>query len=125
MPIGKKLSDLLNESNENVNSISTKIGVSPQTLYSIIKRDNMKVDFDVLIKLSKALNVSVEYFYEPQDVRSDKVAPKKIDAVKERLLKNYASLNQEGRERLCNYSDDLVSSGRYTKNNKPDFCADA
>lgn len=64
MPIGKRLDDLINLRNENVNSIATQIGVSPQTIYSIIKRDNMKVDFDVLMKLAKRLDVSVEYFYE-------------------------------------------------------------
>ena len=34
-------------------------------------------------------------------------------------------LNPEGRERLCEYADDLVSSGKYTKNNQSEICADA
>ncbi len=65
MPIGKKLDDLLRLRKENVNSISSHIGVSAQTIYSIIKRDNMKVDLDVLFKLAAALDVPVDYFYEP------------------------------------------------------------
>ena len=115
MPIGKRLSDLLNARNENVNSVSAEIGVSPQTLYSIIKRDNMKVDFDVLMKLSKVLNVSVEYFYEPQMKKSPAPAEAEAGGLldEKRLLTNYNDLNKEGKEKLLSYSDDLISSGNY------------
>ena len=61
--IGKTLQNLLDEKGINVNELSKMINVSNQTLYSIIKRDNMKIDFEVLLKICKALNVSVEYFY--------------------------------------------------------------
>lgn len=61
--IGKALQSLLNQKGMNVNELSKMIGVSNQTLYSIIKRDNMKIDFEILLKICKALNVSVEYFY--------------------------------------------------------------
>lgn len=61
--IGKTLQNLLDEKGINVNELSKMIDVSNQTLYSIIKRDNMKIDFEVLLKICKALNVSVEYFY--------------------------------------------------------------
>lgn len=61
--IGKLLQNLLDEKGMNVNELSKIIDVSNQTLYSIIKRDNMKIDFEILLKICKALNVSVEYFY--------------------------------------------------------------
>ena len=63
MLIGKTLQHLLDEKGINVNELSKMINVSNQTLYSIIKRDNMKIDFEVLLKICSALNVSVEYFY--------------------------------------------------------------
>ena len=65
MPIGKRLDDLIKMRKENVNSLSAQIGISPQTVYSIIKRDNMKADLDVLFKLASALDVPIDYFYEP------------------------------------------------------------
>lgn len=35
------------------------------------------------------------------------------DVRKERLSRNYDALNNDGRQRLVDYSDDLVSGGRY------------
>ncbi|MDR1003259.1 MAG: helix-turn-helix transcriptional regulator [Oscillospiraceae bacterium] len=61
--IGKTLQEILDEKNMNVNELARTINVSNQTLYSIIKRDNMKIDFDVLLKICAALNVNVERFY--------------------------------------------------------------
>lgn len=41
------------------------------------------------------------------------------------LIHNYRALNDEGQEKLFDYSEDLVSSGRYTKNNKPEISQEA
>ena len=64
MGIGFILDELLKEKNINVNELARKTGISPSTLYSIIRRDNMKVDLDVLIKIARELNVTVDYFYD-------------------------------------------------------------
>lgn len=61
--IGKTLEKVLKENGTNVNELAKKINVSNQTLYSIIKRDNMKIDFELLLKICNALNVNVERFY--------------------------------------------------------------
>lgn len=63
MGIGKTLSDILMEQNRNPNELAEKIGESPSTIYSIIRRDNMKVDITVLAKICSELNVSMERFY--------------------------------------------------------------
>lgn len=139
MPIGKRLDDLINLRKENVNSIATQIGVSPQTIYSIIKRDNMKVDFDVLMKLSKRLDVPVDYFYEPTfnfDANKSSLYVEnspvpanaetgELNKQEQTLIHNYRALNDEGQEKLFDYSEDLVSSGRYTKNNQPEIPQEA
>ena len=41
------------------------------------------------------------------------------DSQFEMLRRNYDSLNEEGREKLTNYSDDLVQSGKYRKLSQP------
>lgn len=61
--IGKTLSDILKEKNTNPNELAENIGVTPSTIYSIIKRDNMKVDITVLSRICKQLNVKMERFY--------------------------------------------------------------
>ena len=64
MGIGKVLSELLSKKNTNAKALADEIGVTPSTIYSIIKRDNSKVDIDILIKICNALDISVEYFYK-------------------------------------------------------------
>lgn len=63
MGIGKTLSDILDEKNRNPNELADKIGESPSTIYSIIRRDNMKVDIAVLAKICFELGVDMERFY--------------------------------------------------------------
>ena len=62
--IGKTLDRILKEKGTNVNELAKNIGVSNQTLYSIIKRDNMKIDFELRLKICNELNVNVEKFYD-------------------------------------------------------------
>jgi hypothetical protein len=62
MGIGNKLSELLTERDMTVTELSRKVDVAPTTIYSIIQRNNKKVDIDVLIRISKALGVNAEYF---------------------------------------------------------------
>ena len=69
--IGRTLQLLLDEKNINVNELASMIGVSNQTLYSIIKRDNTKIDIQILIKICDALNVSPEYFYKEYSSSKD------------------------------------------------------
>ena len=70
MGIGYKLKKLIEKRNTNVNALANRVNVKPTTLYSIIERDNTKVDIDVLIAIAKVLAVPVEYFsdnYVPAD----------------------------------------------------------
>lgn len=62
MGIGKKLSDLLSEKNMSVADLAKRIDIAPTTIYSIIQRNNKKVDIDVLISIADVLGVSAEYF---------------------------------------------------------------
>ena len=100
--IGKTLQDILDEKNTNVNELSKLINVSNQTLYSIIKRDNMKVDLDVLIKICNALDVNIERFY------SDYISCNHLSTQDENSLKlKFNSLSKEKQQELLNYLDYL------------------
>lgn len=81
MGIGKKLEDLMRLRGTNANELAKKVSISPQTIYSMIKRDSKKADIEVLIRISKELGVPTEYFcdedqdpkeYEPtyEDIQS-------------------------------------------------------
>ena len=60
MGLGKNLKELIGLKGMNVNELAVKSGVSPQTLYAIIKRDNNKIDTQILMKLAIALDVPSE-----------------------------------------------------------------
>lgn len=64
MAIGHTLNVLIEESNYNINELASLVNVNPQTLYSIIKRDNMKADLDLLLKICEVLNVDINVFYK-------------------------------------------------------------
>ena len=67
MGIGSKLSQLLDANGTNANELANKIGVSPQTIYSMIKRDSNKADIDVLLKIADSFGVNAEYFVDDED----------------------------------------------------------
>lgn len=94
--IGTTLKNLLDDQGVNVNELSRRIGVSAQTLYSIIKRDNMKIDFDILLKICDALHIPVDVFYGDRYMNSPDLDPPNGDEWA--LLKNYRHLDEHGQE---------------------------
>lgn len=62
--IGDKLSELLEAKKIKPGTLATLTGIPKSTIYSIIKRNNKNVDFSVMEKISDALGVPVEYFYD-------------------------------------------------------------
>lgn len=66
-----------------------------------------------LEKIAQALNFSIPWL-----MGADIPADKTISPTNEtRLLSLYHDLNSEGQEKLVDYADDLVTSGKYIKNN--------
>lgn len=62
MGIGAKLDKLMKQRGTNANELAQKLNVSPQTIYSMIKRDSKKADIDILIRIAKEFGVEAEYF---------------------------------------------------------------
>lgn len=98
MGIGAKLDNLLKEIGSNANELAQKIGVPPQTIYSMIKRDSKKADIEVLIKISQALGVKPEYFCDDSITIPASSAYDEVITVYTRSKKN---LSQEEKMRLA------------------------
>ncbi len=97
MGIGSKLSILLEKNDTNPNELAKQVGVSAQTIYSIIKRDSKKADIEVLLKIADILGVTVEYFVDdskPTIVYSDT----KLSSSDLKLLDKYHALDPYGQE---------------------------
>jgi len=93
--VGTTLKRFLQERNMNVNELSRRTGISPQTLYSIIKRDSMKIDFDMLLRLCEGLDVPVEVFYEACGGRS---MPGRLPDLEEwDMIQSYRKLDTHGK----------------------------
>lgn len=116
MGIGKKLAEIIEQKGTNVNELAGRTGITPSTIYSIIKRDNTKVDIQVLISLCEALDVKVEVFY--QEYMKNKKAPtleNKREALEEQLnalsnseksaIKKYRELDTYGKEAVDSVLD--------------------
>ncbi len=69
-----------------------------------------------LARIADYLDCSVDYLLGRENAP---VADQEIDHEEDtqisQLLRNFEALNEEGRERLVETSDDLVSSGKYIK----------
>jgi len=88
--IGSILKELLKQRGMSVSELSRRAQVPPQTLYSLIKRDSMKVDFDVLLKICRALETPVSVFYGGGE-------PELRSLAEQGLLSKYRRLDEHGR----------------------------
>ncbi len=71
---------------------------------------------DKLFVLSLALNVSEGWLMGYDVAKSRHSFTSRLSDKEQELLAAYRSLNAEGRDKLLSYADDLVSSGKYIKN---------
>lgn len=60
MGIGKSLQMIMDSLGTNPSDLSDRTGIHKATIYSIIKRDNTKVDVEILLKICKELGVSTD-----------------------------------------------------------------
>ncbi|MCD8357668.1 MAG: XRE family transcriptional regulator [Oscillospiraceae bacterium] len=91
--IGSSLKRLLSERGMTVRELSEKVNVPVQTLYSIIRRDNMKIDFDVLLRICDALETPLDYFCRASSNAAERGAPTPEEWV---LLRRYRALDGHG-----------------------------
>lgn len=60
MGLGVRLKEILKNQGLTIKELSKLSGVSINTLYSITKRDNNMARYDIVKKIAKALDISVE-----------------------------------------------------------------
>jgi transcriptional regulator with XRE-family HTH domain len=110
MGIGKTLSAILDEKGTNPNELAEKTKIAPTTIYSIIKRDNTKVDIEVLIKICRALNVDIERFYQEYMTESELKAkqPDKLKYNEQRLLDLFRQLDEVQQNMILERAQTLV-----------------
>lgn len=83
MGIGFRLKELLRERKMTIKELAEQTGISLNTLYSITKRDSIRVDAVLLAGICKGLNVSVDELIDgpsgqPQSLLSDLQLPNPV-----------------------------------------------
>lgn len=96
MGIGIKLDKLIKQRGTNANELAQKLGIAPTTIYSMIKRDSKKADIEVLIKISKELDVEPEYFCDD----TIPLREPSYEDTKQLIARNGKSLSSEQRMEL-------------------------
>lgn len=89
---GSMLKEILQEQGISISELARRLNVSAQTLYSMVKRDNQKVDFDMMMHICKQLDVPVERLCE------DAVLPKMPDLREWQFIGKYRRLSDSGKE---------------------------
>lgn len=122
----------MEKANINQVQLAEKLGISKGTVNNWA-RGNNSPDVDMVPRICDVLGISVLDLYAPTKFEDQEAFTTKnssdtgesarmesqtdIDHLRTVLLQNYNQLNQEGRERLVETSDDMVSSGKYIKSN--------
>ena len=95
-------------------------GMPDTTLDGITKRDTFEnVKFSTLKSLCRCFDVDMRYLCYDEisdpDYGKQPLVPKDISESEHQLIDSFRSLNPDGQERLLDYADDLVQSGKYKK----------
>lgn len=88
---GSTLKEVLDGQGVSVSELARRLEISPQTLYSMIKRDSQKVDFDLMLRICRELDVPMERFSE------DAETPDMPDIREWDLVRRYRRLDEPGR----------------------------
>jgi len=84
---------------------------------------------DILLKLAKVLDCSIDYLFgllndptphsKQKNTRSTASSSESIYSKEElSLIESYRALNEEGQEKIIDYVDDLITSGKYIKSSQ-------
>lgn len=97
MAIGRKLKEILKQKKITVRQLAKDSGISENTLYGIIKRDNKTLDPDIAAKIVDCLQISIDELISWDEF----IASTKIEfddmMTRNKLLSSYSSLNTLGR----------------------------
>lgn len=113
MSLSHKLELRRKQLNMTLLEVANKVGVTESTVQRWESGSIKTLRHDRIVKLAEVLDVSPSYLMGWDD---ESVTPESSSAV-DLILSLYDRLNEEGREKLVDYADDMVRSGKYKKNN--------
>lgn len=108
------LKSLILEQGYKIKEFAQKINMPYTTLRSILNDSVGGAAVDNIIKICQGLNITIEEMQEQSGNGIGNV----LSSDDKLLLSAYRLLNDEGREKVREYINDLIESGRYKKDNQ-------
>lgn len=120
MTMEEQLKNAILEKYKSVRAFTTTINIPYSTLDSVFKRGISNAGVSTMIKVFDALDLDIESVSsgELQHRKSgnkESPGPDESALGEKQLVSLYRELNEEGQEKLVDYADDLVLSGKYIK----------
>lgn len=131
--LGNRISYLVAKKGVSLKEVATKANIPYTTLYSMVKRDGKKVEYETLEKIAQALDISVNDILEIPDASS---LPGLIDSAymdneenitnvneiyrKEKLMEFFSLLNRDGQEKAVERVEELTEIPKYQKDPSPE-----
>ena len=118
MSVGKRIKERRKHLGMSAEELADRVGVSPATIYRYESGYIENVRASKLSPIAKALHTDEAYLMgwneDPDQAQLDTT----LSPSESSLISNYRKLNEEGQEKLLEYSEDLLASGRYIKSDE-------
>lgn len=119
MSIGSRMKTRREELGMTQTQLAEKIGVTKGAVGNY-ETDANSPKASMMYRIFEALQCDANYLY--QDDMFD-AASVMLPEDEREMLRLYKQLNQEGKEKLVDYADDLVRSGKYIKNSSDEVAS--
>lgn len=119
--IGDRINSAREQRGMTLDDIAKAVGVTKSTIQRYEKGTITRIKLPVIESIARVLKVDPNWLIGNTDMPgsspvSDPASGEWILTYNEQqLIRNYRDLNQEGKEKMLDYSEDLVSGCRYKK----------
>ena len=121
--IGCRISSARDQRGLTLDEVAVAIGVAKSTIQRYEKGTIKRVKLPVIESIARVLQVDPNWIIgntdNPSSISSagfkSPTGEWELTYNEQTLIRNYRDLNQEGKEKLLDYSEDLLSGGRYQK----------
>lgn len=120
MSFGSRLKQKRKEKGLKQSELGKLLGVTGSAIGNY-ENDFSSPKADILYKVFDVLHCDANFLFQDEMKNSPDPAQtesEELTNAEKHLIDNLRILNNEGQEKLLDYSDDLVASGRYIKNNQ-------
>lgn len=114
MSIGSRIKERREELGITQTQLAEMIGVTKGAIGNY-ETDANSPKASIMYKVFRALQCDANYLYQDEIGESESSM---LPHDERNLLKMYRDLNPEGKEKLTDYADDLIHSGKYIKSNQ-------